>query len=281
MLPHAFPTHSSPRTTFCTGALIAATGLLSGCIPQETANQMANNDSVLAPFFIQPTERDAVAWANDEFNADKRARGTAMLAYSKNGDDPKYVNYLYIKHLTDPDSNVRAVAAFALALHGNPDQVPSLVPLAKDPDRAVRRNTAIALQRLHNPVAVAALMDMTDATKESEVSVRAEAADALGQYPEPRVLQRLVTCLDDPQLIVNKSAYSSLRTLTGEELPPDRRAWAGWVKDAAEPFAARTAYKYPAYSRDRFWTEYLPFISPPPNEEMGQPIGAPPVAGGG
>lgn len=238
---------------------------------------MARSDSVLAPLFYKPTERDAVAWANDEFNADKRARGTAMLANSKNGDNPKYVDYLYVKHLSDSDASVRSVAAIALALHGTPDHVPQLVPLLKDKDRSVRRSVLVALQRLHNPAAVSGLLEAADPATEPEAEVRAEAADALGQYAEPRVLQRLIAALDDPHLIVNKAAYSSLRTLTGQEMPADRRTWAGWAKDNATPFAARRPYVYPAFSRDRFWSEYLPFISPPPNEEPGQPIGAPPL----
>jgi len=261
------------------GAGLTACVIAGGCIPQETANQMAKNDSILAPLFFQPTERDAVLWANDEFNADKRARGTAMLAYSKNGDDPKYVNYLYVNHLSDSDASVRATAALALALHGTPEHVPSLLPLLKDSDRFVRRNAVIALQRIHNPAAVESLIQVADPTKESEPSVRAEAADALGQYAEIRVLQRLALCLDDPSLIVNKAAYSSLQILTGEKLVPERRDWAVWIRDSRTPFAGQHAYTYPAFSRERFWSEYLPFISPPPNEEPGEPIGAPPISG--
>lgn len=269
--------------------LTAAAGIatvlcLSGCIPPETADQMARNDSVLAPLFVQPTERDAVVWANDEFNADKRARGTAMLSYSKNGDDPKYVNYLYVKHLTDTDSSVRATAAFALALHGTPDQVPLIVPLLKDSDRFVRRNAAIALQRLHNPASIEKLMEATDPKLESEATVRAEAADALGQYAEVRVARRLIAALDDSNLIVNKAAYSSLRTLTGESLPAERRDWTNWLNAKGEnttAFANRRAYQYPAYSREKFWSEYLPFISSPPNESAGEPVGAPPISTSG
>lgn len=255
--------------------------LLAGCIPQETANQMARNDSIIAPLFVQPTERDAVAWANDEFNADKRARGTAMLAYSKNGDDPKYVNYLYVKHLTDADSNVRATAAFALALHGTPDQAPMVAPLLKDSDRYVRRNAAIALQRLHNPAAIDKLMEATDPKNEPEPNVRAEAADALGQYAEPKVLQKLVAALDDVNLIVNKAAYTSLNTLTGQSLPPERKDWTNWLKEAGDrAFDDRRAYMYPTFSRERFWSEYLPFIPSPPNENASEPVGAPPVSSG-
>src|SRR5688572_17043207 len=91
-------------------AALPAAGLLAGCIAEETRNEMAEQDSVLAPLFKKPTEFDAVIWANDEYDSDKRARGTALLAFSPYGDDPKYVNYLYRRYLNDKDANVRTVA---------------------------------------------------------------------------------------------------------------------------------------------------------------------------
>src|SRR5690606_21330580 len=119
--------------------------------------------------------------------------------------DPKYVNYLYRRYLTDEAANVRTVAAVAMGIHGTPDDVPQLAPLLKDSDKHVRKAAARALQRLHNPVAIDSLMDAVDPAKENEWEVRAEAADALGQYPETRVLQKLIAVLDDPSLVVNQS----------------------------------------------------------------------------
>lgn len=238
---------------------------------------MAENNSVLAPLLKQPSEFDAVIWANDEYDSDKRARGTAILAFSPNGDDPKYVNYLYRRYLTDKAANVRTVAAVAMGIHGTPEDVPTLVPMLKDPDKNVRKATARSLQRLHNPAATDSLMDAIDPAKESEWEVRAEAADALGQYAETRVLQKLISTLDDDSLIVNQSTIRSLHTLTGQNLGVDRRAWTRWLRESKTPFEARTAYVYPAYSRDKTWLEYLPFIPSPPNEVASTPVGMPPV----
>jgi hypothetical protein len=260
-------------------AVLLAAGALvgGGCLSEETRTEMADQESVLAPIFKQPTEFDAVIWANDEYDSDKRARGTALLAFSPYGDDPKYVNYLYRRYLTDKDANVRTVAAVAMGLHGTPDDVPQIVPLLRDSDKHVRKATARALQRLHNSVAIDPLMDAIDGAKEPEWDVRAEAADALGQYPENKVLQKLIATLDDEQLIVNQTTVRSLKTLTGQDLGVDRRAWAKWVRDAKDPFAARMAYVYPAYSRDKTWLEYIPFIPNPPNEIASTPVGMPPV----
>jgi hypothetical protein len=257
--------------------LLAGASLLAGCLAEQTRNEMADSNSVLAPLFKQPSEFDAVIWANDEYDSDKRARGTALLAFSPNGDDPKYVNYLYRRYLTDSAANVRTVAAVSMGIHGTPEDVPSLVPLLKDADKNVRKATARSLQRLHNPVAVEPLMDAIDPAKESEWEVRAEASDALGQYAESRVLQKLISTLDDDALIVNQSTIRSLRTLTGQQLGVDRRAWTRWFRDTKDLFAARSAYVYPAYSRDKTWLEYLPFIPSPPNEVASTPVGMPPV----
>ena len=264
-------------TRFIPLLLLPGASLLGGCLADDVRSDMAENNSVLAPLFKQPSEFDAVLWANDEYDADKRARGTALLAFSPTGDDPKYVNYLYRRYLTDPVANVRTVATVAMGIHGTPDDVPQIAALLKDSDKHVRKAAARALQRLHNPVAIEPLLDAIDPTKEFDWEVRAEAADALGQYPETRVLQKLITVLDDESLIFNQSTVKALRTLTGQDLGVDRRAWTRWLSATNTPFAERTAYVYPAYSRDKTWLEYIPFIPSPPNEMASTPVGMPPV----
>jgi HEAT repeat protein len=188
------------------------------------------------------------------------------------GDKPIYIKELYVPHLTDVDANVRAVSVFSLGMHGSPDHVPQIVPLLKDPDRHVRISAARALQRLHNPAAVDGLLEAID-PREEDTDVRAEAADALGQYAEVRVLDKLIAALDDPQLIVNRTAIRSLKTLTGQELPDDRLAWTKWEQSATAPFAGQRAYVYPVFSREKSWLEYIPFVPDPPNETPGQPAG--------
>ncbi len=260
---------------------LALAGLLPGCaLPEEVSRPMAQKESVLAGLFSPTTEFDAVLWASDEFDADKRARGTALLAFSPVGGKPDYVKLFYLRYLTDKDSNVRAAAVFALALHGSPDHATQIAPLLKDADPAVRLNAARTLQRLHNTAAIDGLIDAVDDTKEDNAAVRAEAADALGQYAENRVLEKLITTLDDPALIVNQGALRSLRTLTGEDLGEDRRDWSRWSQQTREPFVHQGAYTYPVFSRDKRLIEWLPFMPPPPNETAGQPVGMPPVGGG-
>jgi HEAT repeats/PBS lyase HEAT-like repeat len=247
----------------------------AGCLDSTTKNQIAARDSILAPLFEQTTVKDAAAWASDPFDADKRARGTLLLANAPFGGAEPYVK-LYREHVKDESPNVQAVAARGLALHGSPEDVPALVTLSKSPSPLVRLEAVRSLQRLHNPVGVPGLIERLNPDKEPEADIRAEAASGLGQYAEPRVLQALIASLSDSSLLVNTNAQASLRTLTGQDqLPSDRKAWATWVKSTASPFADRRQYVYPVFWREKRWLDYVPFMPTVPNEIAASPVGFP------
>lgn len=253
-------------------SLAAAMG---GCFSAESRQQMADANSVLAPLMKSgtPTPAVAAAWAADPYSADKRARGMNLLANAPFGGAEPYVA-LYRERLSDESPPVRSVAARALALHGQPEDVVRIIPLTKEENIAVRMDATRALQRLHNPAAVPALLDRLNPDKETEPEIRAEAASALGQYAEPKVLQALMASLADPSLVVNMNALESLRTLTGnDELGIDRKAWVDWAKKTPTPFANQRAYVYPVFWREKRWLDYLPFTPPVPNEIASSPVG--------
>lgn len=246
---------------------------VTGCIDADTRKTMAENDSILAPIFAQPTPVDAARWAVDPYDADKRARGTNLLANAPFGGGDPYLR-MYRDHLADEGPLVRAVSARALGMHGTPEDVERLLPLTRDAETQVRFEAVRAMQRLHNPAAVSRLMELLQPDKEVESAIRAEAACALGQYAEARVLQALITALSDDYLIVVANAHDSLVTLTGQEsLPEDRRAWVEWARSTETPFAARREYMYPVFQRDKRWLDYVPFMPPVPNEIPGKPNG--------
>lgn len=253
----------------------AAAGLCGAAL---TACQSApESESIFAALkSAPPTPAEAATWMFDPYDSDRRFRGTVLLANAPFGGESVYLRG-YEEHLGDPDSSVRAAAAFALGRHGGPEHVPKLIPLVGDGDRLVRLSAVRSLQRLHNPEAVPVLIERLDSTVEDDVDIRAAAAHALGQYPERRVLQGLIAALRDNRLAVTRNAAASLRTLTGMDFGDDRREWFQWVASATEPFAGRTAYTYPVFSRDRSWLEHIPFWSQPPNEAPAPPAGMPPV----
>ena len=260
--------------------LLALVGL-SGCLSADERAEMAKEGSILAPVFKQMSPADAAAWAADPYDADKRARGMNMLANAPFGGAEAYVK-MYRERLKDDNAPVRAVACRALGLHGNAEDVPKIVPLTKADEVLVRLEATRALQRLHNPAAVPALVDRLNPDKESEPEIRAEAANALGQYADGSGMQALMTSLADPSLLVDRSAHASLRTLTGnDDLPADRKSWVNWVKATDKPFAGRRPYIYPVFNRDSRWLDYLPFAGPVPNEQPATPIGFSLEEGGG
>jgi HEAT repeat protein len=277
-------------------SLLASALLLAGC-ELPNAQRAAKTESIL-PVVLSgvPTPEEAIRMASDVSNPDRRARGLVHLMNAPFGGEPVYVA-LYERRLAaaDPETGiaeehpaVRSTAARALSLHGDPKHAQMILDagLLEHEDVLVRLDAVQALQRLHNPAAVRPLLNRIHlptslsaeddlAEVEPEPDVRAEAADALGQYAERRVFEGLVAALDDDSLAVSSRAHKSLRILTGQDLPADRGLWGEWRDATRDLFAGQTAYVYPIFKRDFRWTDIIPFTFPARNEIPASPIGAP------
>lgn len=258
-------------TTACATLLLP----LSAC---ESRGKKARESTSIMQLFAPPTPQEAARMAVDPFDADKRARGTLLLANAPWGGEDVYVR-LYREQIKDKDPLVRAVSVRALALHGSPDDVPAITALIAEDQRYLRWECARALQRLHNTSAIDPLKDRLNVKKEPEASVREAAACALAQYPDQRSFDALVAALDDRDLAVAAAAQQSLGTLTGQNLGNEVRPWVAWSKQESNLFAARKTYEYPIFHRDPDWLEYIiPFLQPP-NEKPGTPVGLPTASG--
>lgn len=253
-------------------AVCGAGLLLGGCDSFENAR---GAKSILA-IAQGPSITDAATWATNEYNANDRYRGIMILANQQFGGEPVYMR-LYVDAIEDSDAGVRAAGVRGLALHGSPEHVPLLIETLNDEDPIVRLDSARALQRIHNPAAIQPLMQHVQIDGEDNELVRAEAARALGQYAQPYVVDSLIASLDDPNLGVNEASRSSLRTLTGQDFGTDIAAWVDWVGHTNDLFAARAAYVFPAFYREKKWIEYLPFLPEPPNETASLPVGMSPA----
>jgi len=265
----------SPGTPPARAALAALAFVLAsaGC---EDMYVRPGSSSILE-IVSGPTPSEASEWAIDRYDANKRYRGTVFLANQSFAGDPIYIK-LFTDNAADKDAGVRMASIRALGTHGGPEHAAIFIAAMKDPDRLVRVEAARALQRVYNTGAIPVLIAAMNEKNEPEADVRAEAADALGQYAERRVLTELIRTLTDPNLAVNYSTLASLRTLTGQDFGFDRVAWRAWTEKTSDPFKARSAYVYPVFRRDRSWVEYLPLVSQPPNEPEGStPAGAPPI----
>lgn len=253
-----------------------------------------------APFAREPLYLKL--FVDNAADADPLVRQAAMRGLAIHGR-PEHVPLL-LKGLNDAEVEVRLEAARGLQRIHDPAAVSPLLAAAREPEPDRERALLVAARAAESspPAAKAdAIKPETqseanpnakpDATKpdkakdpvrsaaEDDARVRAEAAHALGQYAEPRVVQGLVAALDDSDLAVNRSALAALRTLTGQDFGLDRPAWLAWIRaqaDAkADPFRARSAYLYPVFNRARRVYEYIPFVPPPPNEVTSTPAGLP------
>jgi hypothetical protein len=241
------------------------------CLGCETAKLRPGATSIFE-FLAPPTPEEAAKMAIDRYDADKRYRGTQLLASAPFAGEPVYVE-LFKDNVDDEDPGVRAVAVRALGMHGGPEHVPLLVDRLKDEDVGVRIASGRALQRLHNPVAIDALLVAINPENEPEAAVRVEAASALGQYAENRVVEALIASFTDESLAVNVATRDSLRTLTGQDFGLDPAAWQVWYKDTRNLFTAQSVYTYPVFQRHRRWFEYIPFVPQPPYEPIATPAG--------
>ncbi|GJM19971.1 MAG: hypothetical protein DHS20C14_21840 [Phycisphaeraceae bacterium] len=256
-----------PRAVLPAAALAAL--VAGGCSAFDSIPRGAES---VTQVFSGPTPAEAAEMALDEYNPDNRFRGVQLLSNADFGGNEPYMR-LYVDAVTDADAGVRWAGVRALGRHGNPEHVEMIVGRLNDKDTLVRAEAARALQRLHDPAAVDALIRSTEPDIEPEPSVRAEAAHALGQYAQTRVVQALIERLDDPSLAVNRNTLEALTTLTGQDFKYDRRAWLDWADGAGNLFAAKRPYTYPVFARDKNLLEWLPFMSPPPNEAESTPVG--------
>jgi HEAT repeat protein len=239
------------------------------------------SDSLL-DYLRGPSPTLAAEMATDPYDADRRYRGTILLAGASFAGEDVYMR-LFRSYTTDKDSAVRGAAARAVANHGTPEDASYLIALLDDEDVIVRREAARGLQRLHNPASIEPLISTlsmnsgleSGAAPEDDTQVRAEAALALGQYASTAVIEALIASLDDPQLAVNRNSLSALRTLTGQDLGYSRTAWTLWVREQRAPLLGQAVFIYPGYQRQLKWYEHLPFVSKPHLESSGIPAGFP------
>ena len=248
---------------------------LAGCEWLDDARARGGTGDSVLEFFQPPSPQQAVAWAVDPFDADKRYRGLLLISNAAFGGDSLYVR-MYEQAATDGDAGVRAMAIRALGRHGGPDNAPLIISLLGDDSELVRWEASRALQRIYAPQSVPALIERVNAEREQSVQVRESAAVALGQYPEPRVMQALFSALNDRRLSVNMAAHRSLNILTGEDHGLGARDWIRWYNDSRDPFANRREFEYPVFQRSSEWWEHITPWSSPPNEVAGRPAGAPP-----
>ncbi len=261
---------SRTRIVFTIEAFIIA--VLAAC------SSMSSDFDDMQEQIMPPSPTEAAIDMVNPYNPEKRRNGTVLIANAPFGGAEPYVNMYADKVQHEDDPLALAAAVQALGRHGMPEHAPLLAAHLTHESRQVRWEAAKALQRIHNPEVVSALISVVHERRE-DVDVRVAAADALGQYPEDRVFQALISAevLGDRELTLNHAAQVSLFALTGQDFGDDQAAWFEWYNSMEEPFAGQQPYIYPIYARSETMMEKVAFWSKPTWEVPQQPAGLRPA----
>lgn len=225
-------------------AVAGLIAVIAGCAGTETSDIPIIGNIAQSEFFNPPTPTEAAVGMFNVYDADVRRRSIGLIASSDFGGEPPYLRG-YRLLIDDPDPTVRAACINALGRHGETADVSIILPYLADRNELVRWQAAIALQRLHRPDAVSALIAVL--SEDTSTDVRMAAANALGQYPERRVFDALVGALSDTDYGVIREANQSLQTLTGESFEDRGSVWLTWAEEQENLFANQQPYYFPQY----------------------------------
>lgn len=243
-----------------------------GAVTMAGCDTISSDFQAFTETFNPPTPLEAATWAVDTNDAENQRRGIALLASAPWGGAETYKKLyrMYVEENSDP--LVKAFAIRALGRHGDASDAALVAKQLDSEFHIVRLESAMALQRLHDPT-VADILWKRLVLAGEESDIRTEIAIALGQYPTDPVFQALVAALDQRELAVNLAALDSLQTLTGQDLGLDRPAWLAWRTSTTTPFRQDEPFLYPTFRRKKDWTDYLVFWAPLTFEDPGLPQG--------
>jgi len=243
------------------------------CVFSSGCSTIGDDIDSFTSGIMSTTPREAVEMMIDPHDPDRRRRGTVLISNSPFGGVDEYLSMYRdkIRHERNPLALAAAIAA--LGRHGQTDDAILIAVLLEHENVQVRWEAAKSLQRIHNPIAVPPLL-RTLAKDDEHSDARVAAAIALGQYPEDRVFQGLISALDIRELAINLAADQSLNTLTNQSFGLIVSDWYKWYGSADDPFADRKEYLYPTYQRDETWIERLTFWSNQSFEQPAPPVGS-------
>lgn len=259
--PHPRP-HPRPHHRLIISLLAGLLAAVSGC---ATGAQSDNPVVALFNSMAPPSPSQAAKDMVNPFDPDRRRTGVAWLSSAPFGGEEIYLQ-AYRLLLRDEDATVRAAAARAVGLHGKVDDAELVAQLLEDGVDTTRWEAAKALQKIHNPNVVDAIIKHSRAAQEENADVRTACAQALGQYPQIRVFDALVGALADSDYSVVSAARDSLETLTGYDLGNDGSLWLIWQKKNADAlFARQQPYTWQPFEKPpstfdkvQFWKDRKP-----------------------
>jgi HEAT repeat protein len=174
---------------------------------------------------------EQVGWVDDP-DPDKRREAIALMSSKPRYLQEPYTKFYALALTNDPDALVRAAAARALGLSGDPTYLPQLLAGLEDPSPVVRCDAAWAMDRVPGDSAVGPLA--RHAAADASPDVRAACCCALGHYALPQVDATLVGALRDPDLNVRRRAQATLARLTGVDVGDSAEDWSVYLDQEAQ-----------------------------------------------
>ncbi len=271
-ITHRYHNLFGPVTGFAVLAVVIAS--VAGCRSSNPTDPEAADESVLYDLFDNIGPTTPTQAARDAFNMydpDIRRRSVELLTAAEFGGELPYLR-MYRLLIDDPDPTVRAACIKALGIHGEVEDVARVVPYIKDDNAFVRWETAKALQRIHNPLAVDSLIDTL--MHDEDADVRMAAATALGQYPQRRVFHALIGGLADVDYGVVDASQKALVTLTGIDQGVNGSAWMAWAETNSDRlFANQQTYTFTPYQPPEGLLDKVQFWKPRQEVQPQVPVG--------
>ena len=178
----------------CVGALLFRTPLRSRYWAWQVARS-ASPDGRAAALTLLCNAGDAGRWGTATLLASSdpelRQYGVVVLHHVRSDWSRRRL----LDRLTDPDADVRELAALGLAIHRDPAALPELRRLYCAGDSAAAGAACLALERMGTPEAEAALAEL--AGQWVEAASRAALIDALESVGSVRCAAALLKLLDD------------------------------------------------------------------------------------
>ncbi len=249
---------------------MAGSAFITGC---DTISEDFNN---IMSGFNQTSPYEAAVWAADFNNPGKQRQGVVLLSNADFGGEEDYLQLYRTLVADSQDPLVRAAAIRALGRWGRGEDARLIAEQLGSTSTQVRLESAIALQRIHEPPIEDQIWKRLVMVDEEE-AVRIELAIALGQYDSDASFQALCLALDDRSLAINLAAADSLRVMTGQDFALDANGWLSWYDavrgSSTDPFADGETFLFPTFQRRIGFLESLAFWNSTTFEQPGVPRG--------
>lgn len=200
------------------------------------------------------SSREYLDMATESERPDERRKGVIGLAKSSDGKTEWARKVFDTLARTDPDMMVRCAALRALVPLVDAPTAETCLVLLKSPTSAsdgvkeapgpVRwcaarllniavRNAAFDEQQ-RGPIVETLI---TRLPEEPDQNAKLAMVEALGVFPERRVLEALISAMESQNFAIDHAAEVSLAELTGVTHDFNAEAWRQWLKEVDDPFA--------------------------------------------